>query len=256
MDALRADSGAGSVLVTPAFPETGRTVYFGHLFVGTVPLNESPLKDHPLTMHDANLVRVLGRQSSAPVGLVDLKTVAGEPDAIHARLRDLEAQGAPAPSSMRCSMLISQPSAQRRWRPRYRSALRGLVLDWRGRSRRRATAPRPEPSRRIRLWRGRSRHRRQLFGRDPGADRSRGKLHAVLRLSPEALMTAPDATLRMRSTGPISYLMEGPVLIATSGTPDDVAAIQARFGRAESALPSSRPARALPPGWWSGACGG
>ena len=42
MDALRADSGDKIVLVTPAFPETGRTVYQGNLFVGAVPLNESP----------------------------------------------------------------------------------------------------------------------------------------------------------------------------------------------------------------------
>jgi uncharacterized protein YgbK (DUF1537 family) len=41
MDALRADSGDAIVLVTPAFPETGRTVYQGNLFVGAVPLNES-----------------------------------------------------------------------------------------------------------------------------------------------------------------------------------------------------------------------
>ena len=61
------------VLVTPAFPETGRTVYQGNLFVGSVPLNESPLKDHPLNpMHDSNLVRVLARQSKTKVGLVDL----------------------------------------------------------------------------------------------------------------------------------------------------------------------------------------
>ena len=53
MDALRADSGDAIVLVTPAFPGTGRTVYQGNLFVGAVPLNESPLKDHPLNpMHE------------------------------------------------------------------------------------------------------------------------------------------------------------------------------------------------------------
>jgi len=64
MDALREDCGEKIVLVTPAFPETGRTVYKGNLFVGAVPLNESPLKDHPLNpMHDSNLVRVLARQS-------------------------------------------------------------------------------------------------------------------------------------------------------------------------------------------------
>ena len=64
-EAFRARAGTGCILVTPAFPETGRTVYLGHLFVGLVPLNESPLKDHPLNpMRDSNLVRVLQRQSN------------------------------------------------------------------------------------------------------------------------------------------------------------------------------------------------
>ena len=94
MDALRADSGDAIVLVTPAFPETGRTVYQGNLFVGSVPLNESPLKDHPLNpMHDSNLARVLARQSKTKVGLVDLAVLSQGPDAIRARLADLSAKG-------------------------------------------------------------------------------------------------------------------------------------------------------------------
>jgi uncharacterized protein YgbK (DUF1537 family) len=94
MDALRADSTDAIVLVTPAFPETGRTVYQGNLFVGSVPLNESPLKDHPLNpMHDSNLVRVLARQSKTKIGLVDLADVARGPDAVRARLADLSAKG-------------------------------------------------------------------------------------------------------------------------------------------------------------------
>ncbi|MFG1320367.1 3-oxo-tetronate kinase [Xanthobacter autotrophicus] len=94
LDALSADAGAAAVLVTPAFPETGRTVYQGHLFVGAVPLNESPLKDHPLNpMHDANLVRVLGRQSTSRVGLVPQALVARGADAIRARLAELAADG-------------------------------------------------------------------------------------------------------------------------------------------------------------------
>jgi uncharacterized protein YgbK (DUF1537 family) len=91
---LRADSGEGAVLVTPAFPETGRTVYQGNLFVGAVPLNESPLKDHPLNpMHDSNLVRVLARQSRTQIGLVDLATVARGADAVRARLAELAGKG-------------------------------------------------------------------------------------------------------------------------------------------------------------------
>ena len=94
MDALRADSGDTIVLVTPAFPETGRTVYQGNLFVGAVPLNESPLKDHPLNpMHDSNLVRVLARQSRSKVGLVDLAAITRGPDAVRARLAGLAGQG-------------------------------------------------------------------------------------------------------------------------------------------------------------------
>ncbi|MFG1372189.1 3-oxo-tetronate kinase [Xanthobacter oligotrophicus] len=94
LDALSADAGATAVLVTPAFPETGRTVYQGHLFVGSVPLNESPLKDHPLNpMHDANLVRVLGRQTVSRVGLVPQALVARGADAVRARLAELAADG-------------------------------------------------------------------------------------------------------------------------------------------------------------------
>ena len=94
MDALRADCGEKIVLVTPAFPETGRTVYQGNLFVGLVPLNESPLKDHPLNpMHDSNLVRVLARQSKTRVGLVNLATLTRGPGAIRTRLDELAGQG-------------------------------------------------------------------------------------------------------------------------------------------------------------------
>lgn len=94
MDALRADAGETVALVTPAFPETGRSVYQGNLFVGAVPLNESPLKDHPLNpMRDANLVRVLGRQSGSPVGLIDTATVARGAEAVAARLDALAAEG-------------------------------------------------------------------------------------------------------------------------------------------------------------------
>ena len=94
MDALRADSGDTIVLVTPAFPETGRTVYQGNLFVGSVPLNESPLKDHPLNpMHDSNLVRVLARQSQTKIGLAGLADIARGLDAVRGRLADLAGKG-------------------------------------------------------------------------------------------------------------------------------------------------------------------
>lgn len=60
----------------PAFPENGRRIFNGYLFVGDVLLNESGMQDHPLTpMRDANLVRVLAAQCRERVGLVRLEVV-------------------------------------------------------------------------------------------------------------------------------------------------------------------------------------
>ncbi len=75
-DALIEALGCGFALACPAFPANGRTVYQGCLFVGVVPLNESGMEHHPLTpMRDANLVRVLGRQTEGIVGLVPFAVV-------------------------------------------------------------------------------------------------------------------------------------------------------------------------------------
>lgn len=75
-DALLKRLGSGFALACPAFPTNGRTIYLGHLFVGNALLNESGMENHPLTpMSDANLVRVLGRQTDGAVGLVSFTTV-------------------------------------------------------------------------------------------------------------------------------------------------------------------------------------
>ena len=63
-DALVAALDCGFAIACPAFPANARSVYQGHLFVGSALLNESGMQDHPLTpMRDANLVRVLSRQT-------------------------------------------------------------------------------------------------------------------------------------------------------------------------------------------------
>jgi uncharacterized protein YgbK (DUF1537 family) len=81
-------------IACPAFPEAGRTIYKGNLFVGDVPLNESGMRDHPLTpMRDANLVRVLQAQMKGKVGLIDYATVARGAEAIRARIAVLKAAG-------------------------------------------------------------------------------------------------------------------------------------------------------------------
>lgn len=78
----------------PAFPENGRSIFMGHLFVGAQPLGESPMKDHPLTpMRDSNLMRLLTPQVTGKVGLANRLTVARGPQALRARLNELRSKG-------------------------------------------------------------------------------------------------------------------------------------------------------------------
>jgi uncharacterized protein YgbK (DUF1537 family) len=92
--ALTEAAGARIALVCPAFPENGRTVFRGHLFVGDVLLSDSGMRAHPLTpMTDASLVRVLQAQTPWAVGLLRHDVVAQGPQAVAARLEALQAQG-------------------------------------------------------------------------------------------------------------------------------------------------------------------
>ena len=70
-DALMAALGTDFTIACPAFPENGRTIFRGHLFVGDQLLSDSGMRNHPLTpMTDANLVRVLQAQTAQKVGLL------------------------------------------------------------------------------------------------------------------------------------------------------------------------------------------
>ena len=81
-------------IACPAFPENGRTVFRGHLFVGDQLLSDSGMRDHPLTpMTDSNLVRVLQSQSQGKVGLLKYDVLAQGADAARARLQALAAEG-------------------------------------------------------------------------------------------------------------------------------------------------------------------
>jgi len=88
--------GVKLTIFCPAFPDNGRTVYNGHLFVGQELLSESGMRHHPLTpMRDANLVRYLGKQvsDSKQVGLVSFSDVNAGPQAIKDKLNALEKDG-------------------------------------------------------------------------------------------------------------------------------------------------------------------
>jgi 3-dehydrotetronate 4-kinase len=93
-EALMDAMGVDFTIATPAFPDNGRTVFKGHLFVGDVLLSESSMKTHPLTpMRDANLVTVMQAQCKRKVGLIDYRTVAAGSIAIQDRIAELRNQG-------------------------------------------------------------------------------------------------------------------------------------------------------------------
>ena len=90
MHALQTDF----TIATPAFPDNGRTVFKGYLFVGDVLLNESGMQHHPLTpMTDANLVRVMQAQCKSKVGLLSHKTIAQGTASIGQEITNLKQQG-------------------------------------------------------------------------------------------------------------------------------------------------------------------
>jgi uncharacterized protein YgbK (DUF1537 family) len=233
MDALRADSGDAIVLVTPAFPETGRTVYQGNLFVGSLPLNESPLKDHPLNpMHDSNLVRVLARQSQTKIGLVDLATVTRGPAAVRSRLADLSGTGAGAAVIDavfdRDLETIGEVALDHRLSVGASGVGLGLAraLAASGRGRKvtvdeMAVAAIGGPA--ACLAGSCSQATLQQIANAESA-------MAVLHLDPEQIVAGKGEAKRALAWA-AQRITEGPILIASSSTPDQVAALQSRHGR-------------------------
>jgi uncharacterized protein YgbK (DUF1537 family) len=233
MDALRADSGDAMVLVTPAFPETGRTVYQGNLFVGSMPLNESPLKDHPLNpMHDSNLVRVLARQSATRIGLLDLATITRGPEAVQAHLRDLAAKGFGAAIADAVFGLDLETIGAVALAHRVSVGASGLGLGL------------------ARALLASGRVAATTCGADEGEPvggaaaclagscsqatlqqiAAAEQVMPVLRLDPEKIIASPAETQQALAWAR-ARIDRGPVLIASSSTPDQVAAVQARHGR-------------------------
>ncbi len=232
-DALRGDSGDKIVLVTPAFPETGRTVYMGNLFVGSVPLNESPLKDHPLNpMHDSNLVRVLARQSMSKVALVALADIARGPDIVRACLAELAGKGFGAAIAdavfERDLETIGQVALDHRLSVGASGLglgiARALVASGRVKSQASSAVTGAAVGGPAACLAGScSQATLQQIANAEAA-------MAVLHLDPEQAVAGKEEA--RRALGWARHrLKDGPILIASSSAPDQVAALQARHGR-------------------------
>lgn len=223
---------AGQVaLVTPAFPETGRTVYMGNLFVNGVPLNESPLKDHPLNpMHDANLVRVMQRQSRAKVGLANWDVVKQGPKRLREHLASLAAQGISGAIADAIDeedlVTLGRVAAD----APFSIGASGLGLGL------------------ARVLGGKLRNGVETGAKGNGAALSAclagscsaqtlkqiaaaEKVMPVLRLDSAALVENGAAEVERGLAFAREHLPKGPLLIAASQSPEQVQAVQARFGR-------------------------
>ncbi|MCS3760868.1 3-oxo-tetronate kinase [Bradyrhizobium centrosematis] len=233
MDALRAECGEAIVLVTPAFPETGRTVYQGNLFVGAVPLNESPLKDHPLNpMHDSNLVRVLARQSRTQIGLVDLAIVTRGADAVRARLAELAGKGIGAAIIDavfdRDLETIGLVAGEHRLSVGASGMGLGLARALVSTGKVKSTAASSDAGAAV------GGPAACLAGSCSQATLQQianaERVMPVLHLDPEQIVSGQgEAQRALAWARPL--LAEGPVLIASSATPEAVTAVQARHGR-------------------------
>lgn len=93
-DVLRTLTQSRLIAFCPAFPEAGRRVFQGHLFTDDRLVSESPKRNDPLTpMTDPDLVRVLQRQTTTPVGLIPHQIVRSGLPALAQHCRSLTERG-------------------------------------------------------------------------------------------------------------------------------------------------------------------
>ena len=232
-DALLDELGGDFTIACPAFPENGRSIYLGHLYVGHELLSDSSMRNHPLTpMHDANLVRVLGRQTAHKVDLVAYRTVKNGPMAIaesfdalrekgvrHAIVdaiedSDLENIGAA------CSTLPLITGGS--------GVAIGLPANFRMS---RHLAKRDGVTQLVKA----GGHAAVLAGSCSSATLAQVAAmqaqYPAMAIEPAALAADPEGAVKAILGWAALLLKAGPVLIYASAAPGDVAKTQARFGR-------------------------
>ena len=232
-DALLDELGSGFTIACPAFPENGRTIYLGHLFVGGDLLSDSSMKNHPLTpMRDANLVRVLGRQSKHTVGLVPYRTVKQGAPAIAEAYAALQAEG------IRHAIVDALEDRDLEHIGAASSAL-PLITGGSG-----VAVGLPQNYRTARLIPKREGASPLDKVGGPGVvlsgscsaatlgqvERFAAK-HPSQAIDPQGLASDPEKTVAALLAWATEQLKKGPALIYASAPPEKVAAVQAAFGR-------------------------
>ena len=235
-DALLDALGAKLAIACPAFPETGRSVFQGHLFVGDALLSDSPMRDHPLTpMRDPSLVRVLSRQTRRKVGLVPFADVEAGEAAIAARLDALRAAGVAHAIVDACSdrhlRAIGDAIADMELATGGSGVARGLPAAWR----RRGLLGANDAADALPSIPG---HAAVLAGSCSAATLAQVEAfaarHPARKLAPADLLAGP-AAVEAALDWARALLPSGPVLVYASAPPQEVAAAQAALGRERAA---------------------
>jgi len=228
VDALADSLDAHQVIVCPAFPGTGRSIYQGHLFVNDRLLNESGMQNHPLTpMTDADIRRWLAPQTRHSVGHVPAQAVFAGATAI---TRALEAEHQAG------KRLIVVDAIQDANLMEIGAAARGLPLITGGSGvalglpSNFGCAPAPVP------WQGQDGRAVVLSGSCSVATRAQVARHAAQHpareIAPEAVIAGDPTPSEI-----CDWLLaqDGLPLAYSPADPDEVARVQQRFGRERSA---------------------
>jgi uncharacterized protein YgbK (DUF1537 family) len=230
-DALLDALGSGFTIVCPAFPETGRTIFKGHLFVGDLLLSDTHMRHHPLTpMTDASLVRVMARQTRRKVGLVPHDTVRRGPEAIRARYAELRAAGI----AYAVTDVVEDEDLRRLGTASADLALitggSGIAMGLPENFRRQGLLPAGLAADTLPAVHG---FEAVLAGSCSAATLDQVAAMAAsrpaLRLDPAELAAGWDPATAVAWAAP--HLAQGPVLIYASATPEEVRATQDRLGR-------------------------
>ncbi|RFC69436.1 MULTISPECIES: 3-oxo-tetronate kinase [Mesorhizobium] len=216
----------------PSSGDLARSVFQGHLFVGAQLVSESPKRLDPLTpMTDPSLVRVLQRQSKLSVGLLPHNAVRADPTSRRAHLDHLVAQGV--------RHIIFDAIY-----PEDLAAIAELTVDWPLMTGNAPVIRHYPPLWRERGWLDDAPPKRPLPAvESPGvvlagscAECTLEQLAAFEKARPVhridiASVASVDTAVEKALAWAGDHLDSGPISIATSAGPDQVAAAQAKFGR-------------------------
>jgi uncharacterized protein YgbK (DUF1537 family) len=227
-DALAEALEAHKVIVCPAFPGTGRSVYQGHLFVHDRLLSESGMQDHPLTpMTDPDLRRCMAAQSRHTVGHVAAQVVFAGAGAIGDALEEQHRAG------HRHIVVDAIRDADLRL---IGEAARDLPLITGGSGVALGLPANFGCSPGASAWSGQAGKAVALSGSCSTATRAQIAHHAARHPTRE-IVAADVIEGRMQAADVAVWLLDQPgvPLAYSSADPDAVRAVQARFGRARSA---------------------